>query len=87
MHNFSISGELRKILKKLSKKDNKLYQQVLKKMEEIVDGDAGHYKNLRRPMQHFKRVHVGSFALVFKYDGEKDEIIFEDFQHHDFIYL
>ena len=87
MRDFNYSDTLKKILKKLSKKDKQLHEQVLKKIEEVIDYyDIGHYKNLRRPLQHLKRVHVGSFVLTFNFDKEKNFISFEDFQHYDDIY-
>ena len=87
MRDFNYSDTLKKILKKLSKKDKQLHEQVLKKIEEVIDSyDIGHYKNLRRPLQHLKRVHVGSFVLTFNFDKEKNFISFEDFQHYDDIY-
>lgn len=46
-----------------------------------------HYKNLRQPMQHFKRVHIDkSFVLIFSVDENKKHIIVEDYDHHDKIF-
>lgn len=33
------------------------------------------------------REHIGHFVLVFSFDKERDFISFEDFDHHDNIYL
>lgn len=69
MHKFEVSEELERKLKKLAKKDKVLHEQLLKKIKEIVSsGDIEHYKNLRYDMNDSKRVHVGSFVLVFQYD-------------------
>ncbi len=43
-----------------------------------------HIKNLKGEMSHLKRVHVGSFVLIFEIKGET--IIFKDFVHHDRAY-
>ena len=87
MHNFKISENLNEIMKKLSKKDKSLYDQLAKKIREIVESyDIEHYKNLRYNMKESKRVHVGHFVLVFQYDKRIDEITFDDFAHHDDIY-
>lgn len=44
-------------------------------------------KNLRRPLQRWKRVHIdGSFVLCFSVDDEEKTITLEDFDHHDRIY-
>ena len=48
MHNFKISEPLKEILSKLSKKDKNLYEQLLKKIDEVINSyDVEHYKNLR----------------------------------------
>ena len=87
MHNFDVSDNLEKILKKLSKKDKNLYNQILKKIDEIIHAeDLKHYKNLRYNMNDSKRVHIGHFVLIFQYKKEEDLILFDDFDHHDTIY-
>ena len=87
MREFEIRPELDKKLIKLSKKDKKVYETVMKKIYEIVNSsDIEHYKNLRYNMKEYKRAHVGHFVLVFSYDKGKDFIYFEDFDHHDKIY-
>ena len=59
----------------------------MKKIEEVINSyDIEHYKNLRYNLKNSKRVHVGHFVLVFQYDKPKDEVNFDDFDHHDDIY-
>jgi YafQ family addiction module toxin component len=87
MREFDIENKLDKILIKLLKRDKKSYEGILKKINEIVNAeDVEHYKNLRRSLQDFKRVHIGHFVLAFKYDKTKDKIIFYNYDHHDKIY-
>ena len=88
MRKFAIEGKLLKLIKKLSKKDKEMYNILFKKINEIVDSDnIDHYKNLKRPLQDFKRVHIkSSFVLIFKYDASEDKVIFYDLDHHDNIY-
>jgi len=88
MRKYEIRHSLRKVLKKISKKDKPAFEQVIKKIEEIIScNDLGHYKNLKSPLQEFKRVHIKtSFVLVFKYLKSENKIIFYDFDHHDNIY-
>ena len=87
MYNFDVSNNLEKILNKLSKKDKNLYNQILKKIDEVIHSkDIEHYKNLRYNMKDSKRVHIGHFILVFQYKKDKNLIIFDDFDHHDNIY-
>ena len=87
MYSYEYSEKLKKILKKLFKKDKQLYQRVMKKIKEVINsGDVEHYKNLRHNMKDSKRVHIGHFVLVFQHDKEKDLLKFDDFDHHDKIY-
>jgi len=88
MRKHEIKPSLRDIFKKLSKKDKVAYEQILKKIEEIINcEDPESYKNLRSPMQHLKAVHIKkSFVIVFSYDKQNDFLYFIDYDHHDNIY-
>lgn len=87
MHGWKLSEELERKLSKLSRKNKLLYDQILRKINDIIrSGDIEHYKNLRYNMKDSKRVHIGSFVLVFQYDKRKNMINFDDFDHHDKIY-
>ena len=87
MHPYEIQPSLKEILKKLLRKDKALYEQVMKKIEEVISsGDVEHYKNLRHDMKDRKRVHIGRFVLVFKFVREENKIVFVDFDHHDKVY-
>jgi len=88
MREFSIEEGLQKILKKLLKKDRETYKAIMGKINDILTcDDVNHYKNLRNPLQHLKRVHItGSFVLTFRYIESEDKVIFYDFDHHDNIY-
>lgn len=84
---FDIEEKLYEALQKLSKKDKLLYERIMKKIFEIANSsDVEHYKNLRHEMSDRKRVQIGHFVLVFKYDKANDKIIFVDFDHHDNVY-
>ena len=86
MYAYQRSEALKKILKKLFKRDKVRYEAAFKKMEEIVLNPQ-HYKNLQHDLKQFKRVHVdSSFVLVFKVDENTKTIFFEDIDHHDNIY-
>ena len=87
MYNYEIIPFLQKILNKLSKKDKSLYEQVLKKIEEIINSlSIEHYKNLRHDLKDKKRIHVGHFVLVFSFIKSENKIKFLDFDHHDNVY-
>lgn len=87
MHKFRTNENFDEILIKLRKKDKSLYEQLKKKIDEIIHSyDIEHYKNLRYKMKDSKRAHIGHFVLVFQYDKTNDTILFDDFDHHDNIY-
>lgn len=86
MYRLRIREKLEKKLQKLEKKDKKRYEQVFKKAEEIIR-NPHHYKNLRSPQQHLKRVHVDSNSvLLFSVDDEGCIVMLEEFKHHDEAY-
>jgi mRNA-degrading endonuclease RelE of RelBE toxin-antitoxin system len=43
-----------------------------------------HYKNLRHPLQDYKRVHIKNHVLLFRF--KDNAITFESFEHHDTVY-
>jgi YafQ family addiction module toxin component len=88
MRKYSSEEQFKKKMRILFKKDKKRYMILLKKMEELLScDDVTHYKNLRAPLQHLKRVHIDShFVLVFRSDESTDSILFYDLDHHDNIY-
>ncbi len=88
MYSSEILPPLQKKLQKLFRKDKSLYEQVLKKIEEIITGDdVEHYKNLKYDFSDMRRVHCGHFVLAFKLIKQENKIIFVDLDHHDNIYL
>ena len=88
MHKFSIEENLKKKLNRLFKKDKSLYDSFIKKFEKILTcKDVNHYKNLKSPLQNFKRVHIKcSFVLIFKYIESEDKVVFYELDRHDNIY-
>jgi len=82
-----ISDDLRKTLAILKRKDKTTFQMVEKKIVQIASLDSvsiQHFKNLRSPLSDFKRVHLGSYVLLFHVQA--NDIIFDAFEHHDTIY-
>jgi len=86
MYSFDIKDSLDKKFSKLSRKNPKQLEIIYKKIEEVVQNPS-HYKNLRVPLQHLRRVHIDkSFVLVFSVDEKNKSVLFEDMDHHDGIY-
>lgn len=88
MRKYFIEEKLSKKISIFFKKDKRRYIVLMKKIEEIVStGDIDHYKNLKKPLNDFKRVHIDAhFVLVFMYDKNEDIVYFYDLDHHNNIY-
>uniref|UniRef100_A9A6F6 Plasmid stabilization system n=1 Tax=Methanococcus maripaludis (strain C6 / ATCC BAA-1332) TaxID=444158 RepID=A9A6F6_METM6 len=86
MYLTEITEDLDDILSKLSKKDPKKLDIILNKMEEILE-NPNHYKNLKKPLNNLKRVHIDkNHVLVFAVNENTNTVIFVYFDHHDKIY-
>ena len=86
MYSVGFRKSVEKEFQKLAKKNPKRLEMILNKIEEIRE-NPHRYKNLRKPLQHLKRVHVDrSFVIVFSIDEEKKMVIIEEYDHHDNIY-
>ncbi len=85
-YSYSIEKKLKAKLKRTYKKDKKLYDAVMKKIEEIM-GNPHRYKPLRHDLKGSRRVHLErSFVLVFEIAEEEKMVRFLDWRHHDEIY-
>ncbi len=86
MYEIELRKSVEKIFFKLAKKNTKQLEIIHDKIEE-VRANPHRYKNLRRPLQHLRRVHIDkSFVMVFSIDESKKTVIIEDYDHHDKIY-
>ncbi|MBW2995557.1 type II toxin-antitoxin system RelE/ParE family toxin [Candidatus Woesearchaeota archaeon] len=87
MYSIINSPHIDKIFLKLSKKNPKQMEIIAKKVEEIAE-NPNRYKNLRAPLNEFKRVHIDKhFVLIFSIDENSNTITLEDFDRHDNIYI
>ncbi|MDO8480708.1 MAG: addiction module toxin RelE [Nanoarchaeota archaeon] len=84
-YSFELSSRLDKALQRLNRRDPVLHTYAQKKIIEIVENPLS-YKNLKSPLQHLRRIHLGSFVLTFSVDETKKSIFFRDLDHHDSIY-
>lgn len=84
------SPEMEADLKAVGKKNKPLALLVLRKIQEVVSRDLTtiqFYKNLRAPLNRYKRVHVAdSFVLAFRVLPELNQVLFARFCHHDDVY-
>jgi len=86
MYQCELRISVEKIFFKLAKKNPKQLEMIEKKIQEILE-KPHHYKNLRKPLQHLKRVHIDShFVLVYSVNESTKTVYIEDYDHHDNIY-
>ena len=86
MYKLKTSSHIDKIFLKLSKKNLKQLIIIDKKVKEIIQ-NPNRYKNLRAPLNEWKRVHIDKhFVLVFSVDDKNKTVTLEDYDHHDNIY-
>lgn len=83
VYSIEFSDECEKSFKKLKRRDLILFNQIRKKLEEIIK-DPEHFKPLRNVLAGYRRIHFGSLVLIYKIEGETVRIISLD--HHDKAY-
>ena len=77
------SSQFEKSIKKLKKKDKILFNQIQKKLIDIVKNPE-RYKTLRNVFVGYRRIHFGPFVLIYKIEKNVVRIISLD--HHDKAY-
>ena len=74
-----------KTFKKLARRNPEQMEAMGRKIKEILE-DPHRFKPMRFPLARIRRVHFGSFVLLFSVDEERKTVILEDYQHHDRVY-
>ena len=85
MYEIEIREGLDRAFRKLAKRDSVHMEAIMKKVSEIAE-DPHAYKPLRAPLTGKRRVHIGSFVLLFSIDKVRRTVILEDYAHHDTVY-
>ncbi len=62
-----------------------MYTRLENKMKEISENPE-HYKPLGNVLKGKRRAHVGSFVIIFSFDGSRGAVTFLEFDHHDNVY-
>ena len=72
--------------KKLKKLKGRDFLNLKNKINEIrTISDLNHYKNLRNPLNNFKRVHINNSSVILFFGGD-GKVYLVDLEHHDIIY-
>ena len=82
-YSIEFSEEFEKSFQKLKKKDKIVANQIEKKLTSIIENPE-HYKPLKNILAGYRRIHFGSFVLIYKIERETIMIISID--HHDKAY-
>lgn len=90
MFTYDFDPHLEKKLRLLKRKQPVLFSILTKKIREVIAHDINTistYKNLKAPLQEFKRIHLtNTHILLFVVDLEEQKIIFIDIKHRDNAY-
>jgi len=85
LYSLEVVETVDKIFKKLQKKDHAQFDNVTKKVKDILENPQ-QFKPLKRPMQNMRRVHVGSYVLVYDIDETRKAVTIRRYEHHDHVY-
>lgn len=85
MYVLEVREHVDKIFKKLAKKNANQMLIINKKLQEILLHPHA-YKPMHFPLAGMRRVHFGSFVLLFSIDEQRQTVVIEDYEHHDKVY-
>ena len=86
MYCLEIEEEVIKLFRKLGKKDRKQLEAVNKKIQQVLK-DPLQFKPLKHPLEGLRRVHVGSFVLIYEVFENPKTVRVLKYKHHDEAYL
>ena len=85
MYRLRIKPTADRAFKKLAKKDKEQLRRVDDKINQVL-ADPYHFKPLRKPLDGFRRAHVGSFVIVYEIHEKTNVVEIWNYDHHDNIY-
>ena len=85
MYFLEVVEKVDRIFKKLRKKDLAQLEALCRKINDLLE-DPQQFKPLKSPMQHMRRVHIGSFVLVYDIDEVRKVVTIRRYEHHDNVY-
>jgi YafQ family addiction module toxin component len=85
MYEIENSTKIVFIFKKLSKKNPKQLEAIMEKLAKVVENPR-RFKPLSNVMKGRRRLHFGSFVLVYSIDEINKVVKLIDYDHHDNIY-
>ena len=85
LYSLEVVKSVDKVFEKLNKKDPEQLEEINKKVQQILE-NPHQFKPLKFPMQHMRRVHIGSFVLVYYIDENRKVVTIRRYEHHDEVY-
>ena len=85
MYALEVRKHVDRAFKKLAKKDGRQMDAIGKKINEILE-DPHAFKPMHFPLSGMRRVHFGSYVLLFSIDEQRRTVILEDYERHDRVY-
>ena len=85
MYALEIREHVDRTFRKLAKKNPNQLKVIGKKVQEILE-DPHRFKPMRFPLAGMRRVHFGSFVLMYHIDEQRKTVVIEDYEHHDTVY-
>jgi YafQ family addiction module toxin component len=86
LYSLEIEEDVFKTFRKLAKKDKKQLEAINKKIEQILT-DPFQFKPLKQPLEGLRRVHIGSFVLIYEVLENSKTVRVLKYKHHDEAYL
>jgi len=85
LYNLEIELDVVKTFKKLEKKDYKQLDAINKKIGKILE-NPNQFKPLKSPLENLRRVHIGSFVLIYEIIEKSKIVRVLKYKHHDEAY-
>ncbi|VVB97820.1 ParE toxin of type II toxin-antitoxin system, parDE [uncultured archaeon] len=85
MYTYEIKEKLAQSLRKIARKDRVLYTEIIKKILQIAKNPAIG-KPLRNVLKGKRRIHLGTFVLIYEIHENESKIVFLEIAHHDEAY-
>lgn len=85
MYSLEIEEEVFRAFKKLAKKDKIQLEAINKKIDQILT-EPFQFKPLKHPLEGLRRVHIGSFVLIYEVLENPKTVRVLKYKHHDEAY-
>jgi len=85
MYTLEVRQHVDRVFRKLAKKNPTQMELIARKVQEILE-DPHRFKPMHFPLGGVRRVHFGSFVLLFSIDEQRKTVTLEDYAPHDRVY-